>query len=108
MSTLASAGGATSAVPAASAPPTRRRRPASSRSAVILRGVVLALGAIVFLFPFYYMVIGSLQTDPDPTLAGAIPEPGNLTLDNYVNVNERISLLTGLINSGIFTGGVLL
>jgi multiple sugar transport system permease protein len=108
MSTLASAGGATSAVPAAAAPPTRRKRPASSRSAVILRGVVLALGAIVFLFPFYYMVIGSLQTDPDPTLAGAIPEAGNLTLDNYVNVNERISLLTGLINSGIFTGGVLL
>ncbi|WP_308197629.1 carbohydrate ABC transporter permease [Rathayibacter festucae] len=107
MSTLASAGGATSAVPAA-APPTRRKRPASSRSAVILRGVVLALGAIVFLFPFYYMVIGSLQTDPDPTLAGAIPEAGNLTLDNYVNVNERINLLTGLINSGIFTGGVLL
>ncbi|QHF22887.1 ABC transporter permease subunit [Rathayibacter sp. VKM Ac-2804] len=106
MSTLASAGGATSAVPA---PVTsRRKRPASSRSAVILRGVVLALGAIVFLFPFYYMVIGSLQTDPDPTLAGAIPEAGNLTLDNYVNVNERISLLTGLINSGIFTGGVLL
>lgn len=105
MSTLASAGGATSAVPA---PVTsRRKRPASSRSAVILRGVVLALGAIVFLFPFYYMVIGSLQTDPDPT-AGAIPEAGNLTLDNYVNVNERISLLTGLINSGIFTGGVLL
>nr|WP_254304976.1 carbohydrate ABC transporter permease [Rathayibacter sp. VKM Ac-2835] len=54
------------------------------------------------------MVIGSLQTDPDPTLAGAIPEAGNLTLDNYVNVNERISLLTGLVNSGIFTGGVLL
>ncbi|NRG42403.1 carbohydrate ABC transporter permease [Rathayibacter sp. VKM Ac-2835] len=106
MSTLASAGGATSAVPA---PVTsRRKRPASSRSAVILRGVVLALGAIVFLFPFYYMVIGSLQTDPDPTLAGAIPEAGNLTLDNYVNVNERISLLTGLVNSGIFTGGVLL
>ncbi|MBO0983580.1 carbohydrate ABC transporter permease [Rathayibacter sp. SD072] len=79
-----------------------------SRSAVVLRGVVLGLGAIVFLFPFYYMVVGSLQTDPDPTLAGAVPDPANLTLDNYVNVNERISLLTGLVNSGIFTGGVLL
>ncbi|KQQ07673.1 carbohydrate ABC transporter permease [Rathayibacter sp. Leaf296] len=79
-----------------------------SRSAVVLRGVVLGLGAIVFLFPFYYMVVGSLQTDPDPTLAGAVPSPANLTLDNYVNVNERISLLTGLVNSGIFTGGVLL
>ncbi|MCM6762329.1 carbohydrate ABC transporter permease [Rathayibacter sp. ZW T2_19] len=79
-----------------------------SRSAVVLRGVVLGIGAIVFLFPFYYMVVGSLQTDPDPTLAGAVPDPSNLTLDNYVNVNERISLLTGLLNSGIFTGGVLL
>lgn len=108
MSTLSAAGGATSAV-AAAAPDTKRRRPVgSSRPAVILRGVVLALGAIVFLFPFYYMVIGSLQTNPDPTIAGALPEPGNLTLDNYVNVNERISLLTGLVNSGIFTGGVLL
>ncbi|PPF18475.1 MULTISPECIES: carbohydrate ABC transporter permease [unclassified Rathayibacter] len=110
MSTLSSAGGAASAVPAAAAPETspRRRPVGSSRGAVILRGVVLAIGAIVFLFPFYYMIVGSLQTDPDPTLAGAIPEPGNLTLDNYVNVNERISLLTGLVNSGIFTGGVLL
>ncbi|PPH12905.1 sugar ABC transporter permease [Rathayibacter sp. AY1C1] len=110
MSTLSSAGGAASAVPAATAPETspRRRPVGSSRGAVILRGVVLAIGAIVFLFPFYYMIVGSLQTDPDPTLAGAIPEPGNLTLDNYVNVNERISLLTGLVNSGIFTGGVLL
>lgn len=109
MSALPAAGGATSAVPAAVAPESKRRRPVgSSRPAVILRGVVLALGAIVFLFPFYYMVIGSLQTDPDPTLAGAVPEAGNLTLDNYVNVNERISLLTGLVNSGIFTGGVLL
>ncbi|PPI25138.1 sugar ABC transporter permease [Rathayibacter sp. AY1B1] len=110
MSTLSSAGGAASAVPAAVSPEkSPRRRPVgSSRGAVILRGVVLAIGAIVFLFPFYYMIVGSLQTDPDPTLAGAIPEPGNLTLDNYVNVNERISLLTGLVNSGIFTGGVLL
>ena len=69
---------------------------------------MLFLGAIVFLFPFYYMIIGSLQTTPDPTLGGCLPEPGNLTLDNYVAVNERINLLQGLVNSGIFTGGVLL
>jgi multiple sugar transport system permease protein len=93
----------------AAAPARSRRRPVGmSRSAVVLRGIVLAIGAILFLFPFYYMVVGSLQTDPDPTLAGAVPDPANLTLDNYVNVNERISLLTGLVNSGIFTGGVLL
>ncbi|NLP84104.1 carbohydrate ABC transporter permease [Microbacterium sp. CFH 90308] len=70
--------------------------------------VVLSLGALAFLFPFYYMVIGSLQTDVDTTVAGAFPDPSNLTLDNYVAINERINLFQGLLNSGIFTGGVLL
>jgi len=79
-----------------------------SRGQATLRAVVLALGALVFLFPFYYMVIGSLQTEPDPTVAGAFPNPANLTLDNFAAINERISLLTGLVNSGIFTLGVLL
>jgi multiple sugar transport system permease protein len=79
-----------------------------SRGQATLRAAVLALGALVFLFPFYYMVIGSLQAEPDSTVAGAFPNPANLTLDNYTAINERISLLTGLVNSGIFTGGVLL
>jgi ABC-type glycerol-3-phosphate transport system permease component len=72
-----------------------------------LRGVVLALGALVFLFPFYYMVIGSLQEKPDPSVAGAFPNPANLTGANYAEINERINLFQGLLNSGIFTGGVL-
>ena len=80
----------------------------SSRGAGILRGVVLALGAIVFLFPFYYMVIGSLQKTVDPSIAGAFPNPANLSFDNYAAIDSRISLVTGLINSGILTMGVLL
>lgn len=79
-----------------------------SRGQAVLRGTVLTVGAIVFLFPFYYMLIGSLQKAPDTTVAGAFPEPGNLTLSNYGDINSRINLLTGLVNSGIFTGGVLL
>ncbi|QYF75358.1 carbohydrate ABC transporter permease [Cryobacterium sp. PAMC25264] len=79
-----------------------------SRGQNILRGVVLLVGALVFLFPFYYMVIGSLQTKPDSTIAGAFPNPANLTLDNYADINGRINLLQGLLNSGIFTGGVIL
>lgn len=78
-----------------------------SRFQTILRGVVLALGALAFLFPFYYMVIGSLQTKPDPTVAGAFPNPANITGENYVQINDRINLFQGLLNSGIFTGGVL-
>ncbi len=79
-----------------------------SRAAATVRAVVLGLGALVFLFPFYYMIIGSLQTEPDPTIGGAFPQPGNLGLANYTAIDSRISLLRGLLNSGIFTGGVLL
>ncbi len=79
-----------------------------SRFQNILRGVVLGVGALVFLFPFYYMIIGSLQTEPDPTVAGAFPNPANLTVENYTAINERINLFQGLLNSGVFTGGVLL
>ncbi|HTZ42611.1 MAG TPA: carbohydrate ABC transporter permease [Jatrophihabitans sp.] len=69
---------------------------------------LLLLGALVFLFPFYYMLIGSLQKSPDTTVRGAFPRPGNLTLHNYAQINAAIDLGRGLINSGIFTGGVLL
>jgi multiple sugar transport system permease protein len=72
------------------------------------RFVVLLAGAFVFLFPFYYMLIGSLQAEPDPSLRGAFPEPGNLTDENYVDINAAISLGRTLLNSGIFTGGVIL
>ena len=69
---------------------------------------VLGLGALAFLFPFWYMVVGSLQTDVDATIGGAFPNPANITGENYVAINERINLAQGLLNSGIFTGGVLL
>ena len=74
----------------------------------ILRGGVLTVGALVFLYSFYYMITGSLQVEPDPTVAGAFPNPANLTLDNYGDINSRINLLQGLVNSGIFTGSVIL
>ena len=79
-----------------------------SRVQTTLRYVVLTIGAIAFLFPFYYMFIGSLQAEPDPTIAGAFPNPANLTGENYVEINERINLGIGLLNSGIFTCGVIL
>jgi multiple sugar transport system permease protein len=74
----------------------------------ILRNLVVGAGALVFLFPFYYMIIGSLQETPDPSPAGAFPNPANLTFDNYTAINDRLNLLQSLVNSGIFTGGVIL
>jgi multiple sugar transport system permease protein len=77
------------------------------RSRNWLRIVVLVLGAVVFLFPFYYMLVGSLQSEPDTSLGGAFPT-GGLTLENYGDINSRVNLVQSLVNSGIFTGGVLL
>jgi multiple sugar transport system permease protein len=72
------------------------------------RFLALLVGAFVFLFPFYYMLIGSLQTEPDSSVKGAFPSVGNLTGHNYVEINAAIDLGRSLLNSGIFTGGVFL
>jgi multiple sugar transport system permease protein len=72
------------------------------------RILALLIGALAFLFPFYYMVIGSLQKRPDTSLSGTLPHPGNISLHNYSQIDTAISLGQTLINSGIFTGGVLL
>jgi multiple sugar transport system permease protein len=84
------------------APPSRRSR----RRLWPLAG--LTLGAVVFLFPFYYMVIGALQSEPNSDLSGAFPNPANLTLENLRDINRAIDLPRTLLNSGIFTGGALL
>lgn len=68
----------------------------------------LAVGAFIFLFPFYYMIIGSLQEEPNAGPSGALPDPTNITLDNYVAINAALNVLRTLVNSGIFTGGVIL
>ncbi|QNE21006.1 carbohydrate ABC transporter permease [Kribbella qitaiheensis] len=72
------------------------------------RFIALLVGAFVFLFPFYYMLVGSLQAEPDSSVGGAFPNPGNLTLHNYQEINAAINLGKSLLNSGIFTGGVIL
>jgi multiple sugar transport system permease protein len=84
------------------APPTRRSR----RRLWPLLG--LSLGALVFLFPFYYMVVGALQREPNTDVSGAFPDPSNLTLDNLRDIDQAINLPRTLLNSGIFTMGVLL
>jgi multiple sugar transport system permease protein len=72
------------------------------------RLIVLLFGALVFLFPFYYMIVGSLQKTANTSLSGVVPRPGNFTLHNYGQINAALSLGRAIINSGIFTGGVLL
>ena len=86
-----------------------RREPAAPISLGRVAGLaVLTLGAVVFLFPFYYMVVGALQREPKTDISGAFPNPANLTLANFADINAQVDLVRTLINSGIFTGGVLL
>ena len=72
-----------------------------------MRLVALTIGAFVFLFPFYYMLIGSLQEEPDTSVGGAFPNPANLTTKNYSDINGSIDLFRSLVNSGIFTAAVV-
>jgi ABC-type glycerol-3-phosphate transport system permease component len=81
-----------------------RRPPTRSR----WRMVALAIGAFVFLFPFYYMLVGSLQRKTDTSPKGALPLPGNLSLHNYGQINAALNLAQTLLNSVIFTAGVIL
>jgi multiple sugar transport system permease protein len=93
------------AVDTAPVAPARPRR--GPTVAGVARAVVLVLGALVFLFPFYYMIVGSLQAESDTSVGGAFPV-GGWSLDNYREVNARVDLGQSLVNSGIFTGGVIL
>jgi multiple sugar transport system permease protein len=68
---------------------------------------ILCLGAIAFIFPFYYMVIGALQTNPDTSISGAFPDPSKLSLANFQAMTEQIPLLRALLNSFVYTGGVI-
>ncbi|MDT0465148.1 carbohydrate ABC transporter permease [Streptomyces gibsoniae] len=94
------------------APPAQKRRHKvdvpGKRSGSLGSKIALLIGAFAFLFPFYYMIIGSLQKEPDSSPTGAFPDPGNLSLHNYAAINSAISLGRSLVNSGIFTGGVII
>lgn len=82
--------------------------PARGRLSRLAWLAALVAGAAVFLFPFYYMLVGSLQTELDSGPTGAVPDPGNLTAHNYAQIDQSLSLGRALVNSGIVTGGIVL
>lgn len=71
------------------------------------RYLVLALAALAFVFPFYFMVVGAFQANPTNTPASMVPTSG-WTGQNFTNIHQRLDLLGSLLNSLIFTSGVLL
>lgn len=43
-------------------------------------------------FPFYYLIVGSLQREPDTTPAAAFP-PIQQTFANYAAINKQVNPL---------------
>jgi multiple sugar transport system permease protein len=82
---------------------TRRRRPLPR----ILSTILLTIAAIAFAFPFYFMLVGAFQENPTNSPSSLIPTTG-WTLDNFSAIDSRIDLVGSLVNSLIFTAGVLL
>ncbi|WP_114853992.1 carbohydrate ABC transporter permease [Brachybacterium sp. YJGR34] len=69
--------------------------------------LILAIMALGFIAPFYFMVVGAFQENPTNTPADMFPT-GGWTLENFATINERINLPRSLMNSLVFTAGVLL
>lgn len=84
-----------------------KRSARSGRMLSVLRFALLLIGALAALVPFYYMVIGALQRERDTSLFGLLPLPDNLTLNNFIEINESVNLIGSLLNSLIFTAGVV-
>jgi multiple sugar transport system permease protein len=73
----------------------------------ILSIILLTIAAIGFAFPFYFMVVGAFQESPTNSPSALLPTSG-WTVDNFVAIDSRIDLVGSLLNSLIFTAGVLL
>ncbi|HZZ95505.1 MAG TPA: carbohydrate ABC transporter permease [Jatrophihabitantaceae bacterium] len=82
-------------------------REAPSVSVRWWRYLMLTLGAVIFLFPFYYMIVGSFATSSNGSLKGLIPGALGWTFNNYTRINDAIDLPRSLLNSAIFTAGVV-
>ncbi|GGD66824.1 sugar ABC transporter permease [Microbacterium murale] len=73
----------------------------------ILSIILLTIAAIGFAFPFYFMIVGAFQESPTNAPDELFPTSG-WTVDNFVAIDSRIDLAGSLLNSLIFTAGVLL
>ncbi|WDM45275.1 carbohydrate ABC transporter permease [Microbacterium luteolum] len=78
-----------------------------SKAPRILSIVLLTVAAIGFAFPFYFMLVGAFQESPTNAPNELFPTSG-WTVDNFVAIDSRIDLAGSLLNSLIFTAGVLL
>jgi multiple sugar transport system permease protein len=96
--------------PVAATEPEPRPEPGPTRGAFeprgarrVLRGAVLAVGALVTLFPFYAMVLLSLKPNGGLFFPGSLV-PSDLTLDNFDRIFGSNQVVRWLINTVLYSG----
>lgn len=92
----------------ATVPPGRNSRQASEFRAKVAAVVLLSLGMIVILTPFYWMVSTSLKKKGDVYLYPPQWIPPSPQWQNYREVLDVIPVLTFARNSGIVVSGVMI
>src|SRR4051794_662697 len=93
------------ATPRAVPATTRRRAGRIFRRSVLPRAVLIA-GAIVFIIPFYWMVVSALKTNQELTQFPPSLIPATWNWQNFVDAVNYIPFGLYAINSLIITVGV--
>ncbi|MDN5900908.1 MAG: carbohydrate ABC transporter permease [Brachybacterium sp.] len=77
-----------------------------TRRSLLVLYAVLTLCALAFIFPFWFMAVGAFQSSPTSSPTDLFPT-GGWTLQNFTDINARLHLIRSLVNSMVFTLGVL-
>ncbi len=80
----------------------------TSKGALFVIYIVLGIFVILALFPFFYMVSLSLQSDADLMSGESVLIPSVLEFSNYVTIWEKAPFFRFIINSFVIAGGITL
>jgi lactose/L-arabinose transport system permease protein len=78
--------------------PQARRMPALSLSRLIVMGALL-VGAVISLFPFYWMIVASTHSTPDLFTTPPPFMPGGQFLENLAALQEEVGFARVVLNS---------
>lgn len=76
------------------------------RNARALMWVTLVIGAVIFFFPFVWMIMLSVKPEPQAITYPPTLLPGSFDFSTYVNVWSQIDLARLYLNTFLFAGAV--
>lgn len=80
----------------------------TSKGTLFVIYIVLGIFVILALFPFFYMVSLSLQSDADLMSGEPVLIPSVLEFSNYVTIWEKAPFFWFIVNSFVIAGGITL